>query len=230
MKNCNALDFDLKVFRHVKFWIKSLYSKTHVLLHFTVWKRHALVFSCSFEKYEFELKFYYVLDFELKKKQRVRFCINFLTTRQILIFENYTASDFECKKTTARQVFPTLLYCCCEPFVTIFLSLSQFKQLGEFFTGLQHGWGTHWLIKWLSCSQSFYIAEVYFFSLPCWSFPKPKIKLTFTPSYYNAELLSIWKHYWGNFCLITFFADLFSISVYCWRKLCLFTMLSFTLS
>ena len=100
----NASDFGLKKIQRVRFWIKNfstchilkncLLSKNHVLVQFTPWKRHILLFSCFFKSMILNWKFHYVSDFELKKYnssdfdlkkiQRVRYWLEKNTTRQIL--------------------------------------------------------------------------------------------------------------------------------------------------
>ena len=75
-----VLDFKLKQFRSVRICFRN----KHVLNHFTPWKRYILQFSCSFEKYNFDIKIL----------QHVRFRIEDFTTPQILQENSCNVSEF----------------------------------------------------------------------------------------------------------------------------------------
>ena len=90
----NALKFELKFFSRFQNLKKCLYSKNHVLVHFTPWKRQILNFSWLSKNITLNWKFYYVSDsqlknrnasdFELKTLRCVWFSIESFTTSQIL--------------------------------------------------------------------------------------------------------------------------------------------------
>ena len=87
-KNKTRWIFNQKFFDMSDFEKFSAFKKTHVLVHFTPWKRHILHLSWFFKKF----------DFVLKIPLRGRFWIEKNTTRQILNWRKHNPSDFELKK------------------------------------------------------------------------------------------------------------------------------------
>ena len=73
-KKYNALDFDLKFFRHIIFW-KIVCIQKIFFSSLTSWKRHTSHFWCFSKGMISNWNFHYVSDIELKKLQRVRFWI-----------------------------------------------------------------------------------------------------------------------------------------------------------
>ena len=84
-KKNNALEFELKIFRHVTF------RKNVCLQKITSWffllRENDIfcIFRAFLKSMILNIKFHWVSDFELKKIQRVRFLNWFFTMRQILI-------------------------------------------------------------------------------------------------------------------------------------------------
>ena len=92
-----ALDFEMKIFRLVRF-LETVCTQKSRFDSFYYVKITYLIFLCVFKSLILKWKFHYMSDFELKKMQSVRFLNKiFFRTRSILNWKFYKTSDFEQK-------------------------------------------------------------------------------------------------------------------------------------
>ena len=126
-------------------------------------------------------------------------------------------SDSEPENTV--DVYSVFLHCWKAPNLETLVMYYLACYIAELFPIFKLYWGIFYFITLLRCSQSWNTANVYTVLLHCWAVPKLETLVTYTLSYYIAEIYQCWT-----------IADLYLVILHCCTVPNLITLLSHILS